>query len=452
MTLLGVAGILAAIVALALKRGYPTVLAMAMVAPVGYAVILGSNGIPLFYLFGAGAAVMVVVRALTAKRTPGQSAEPGRRILIAFVVYSAAVTLLSPAIFAGIEVLTPRGDAEYGYLDPGELGYTISNLAQLAYLILAAAVVLYLARTQNLNPHLLGIGLALITIVSSYRLLSSFTPLPWPEGFLDNAPSARFIDTTERGEARFRGVYSEPSGLATGSIVSVVYFLLRLPQVHGWKKIGVAALIAAAILNAAVSTSATSVIAGALVAVVMLAAWLIGFLFRRTRLHPVSAMVGLVGVVVLATMIPAILSVIRSTIESRVGGTSYDTRLGGNFMAFDVLLDTWFLGAGLGSHKPFAIWATLIAGTGLVGTILFASLVVTLVRRGVVYPELTPTIWALIAVLICKSVAGSSLWEPIIWVSLGVIANRVWGGRPPREPVAGVAERVTRRSVPADRP
>ena len=427
ITPIGVAFILTATLLLVWKKHYGYVLVAALFAPAGLALIAGSDGLPVFYLAAFGAALIYLIRRLYKGNKTALAAAPGRRPLIWFLIWSLLVTLISPLLFSGINILSPKGMQEYGYLDPDELNYTFSNIAQSAYLILGISVVMFMGSTRRLPSHILGLGLGIMTILSFGQIAFYNFGLTWPDAFFVNISGGIIDGITEDGDIRFRGVHTEPSALAIASLTSLAFFLTLYPQLSTFRQKSLAiVMVGITIVNLTFSASSTALLGAVSLAFIMILFGVWHFAFKNTRVKPLNFMLIASALVPIAFYLPLLLSTVRGEIENKVLGTSYATRTGGNLMSFDVLADTWFLGAGLGSHKPFALWATLIANTGLIGTLLFLLTVSIIARTAWKFVDIRPTVWALIAVLTAKMYAGSALSEPLIWISLGVIANRIW--------------------------
>ena len=63
----------------------------------------------------------------------------------------------------------------------------------------------------------------------------------------------------------------------------------------------------------------------------------------------------------------------------------------------------------MGANRASSFVAGLLSTTGLIGALLFAAAVVTLVRRSSSVREYRPVIWALVTSLVRKAVAGTDL-------------------------------------------
>jgi len=428
-TPLGLAFVAVAAIA-ALRRRYEVALFAAMIAPIGSALIVAGQGVLVFYLVCAGACLGLLLRSVEGGTAIPHN-EPGRRALVFFAFWACFISIAGPVIFSGTLVIPPMSVNELGYRRPQPVALGLSNFVQAAYVVLVVGCVLYLGGARKrLSPDLLGFGLALVVGASFYRLLNIHFGLPWPDGFFDTTPGARLIDSDESGNLRFRGVYSEPAGLAIGSVAAITFFGMRLMAAGSSRRERIisCALIAMAFANIASSTSTTAVIAGVLVGGLVLCVGLARML-RGAKLSIPMALILLAGVAVLVIVGPTLAGRGWAEVSGRVGDLSTSTRLGGNLRALHVFVDTFGLGVGLGGTQAFAIWATLLAGVGLLGTAAFALAVVQLVRAALPDPEMRPVVWALVAILAGRMISGSSLTDPLVWLSIGLLANSSWRPR-----------------------
>lgn len=448
MTTLGLIFILVAGAA-ALRFGraaLPWLLSAGIAFPVSAALVAGSNAVYPFFLTAFVVAIAVIAWFLSRQRgVPATTEEaPGRRALLLFTAWCCLITVFAPLAFAGIPVLDPRAGVDEQVFRPNPLQFTVSNLAQLLYVLLGVAVVIFLARAPKLSPAVPALGFGLGTGLSSLQLTAEAVGLPWPRHVFSNSPNVRYIDMTSEGELRFRGLFAEPSMLATFSITALVFFILLASHRAGRARAGYLALAGLSLLNLLLSEAGTAVVAGAAIALVVVGRGLYRFLAGRSRWQPGLVGVGLAGFVVAVWFAPQIFASAVDLLSSKLGsGGSYEVRSAANLFSLQVLADTWGLGAGLGSNRPSSFATMLISCVGVVGTALFLAAVVPLVRSAARRPEWRPTAWALVAFFITKSVAGANMSEPLMWLCLGVCAHAAWAG------ASGLRAVANERGAPA---
>ena len=151
----------------------------------------------------------------------------------------------------------------------------------------------------------------------------------------------------------------------------------------------------------------------------------IGFLSRRTAVSAIVGVVTCVMVVVALWLLPIIADFVQSTVDQKVASSSFDERGFANDLAYRVFFETHGFGVGLGASRASSFLPGLLSTTGLLGALLFAAAVVILIVRGAPVREYRPVIWALVAVLVLKVVAGPDLSDSsgVLWMSLGLLSR-----------------------------
>ena len=433
MTPLGFVVVLVAVAVLASRRGYPQLLAAAAGLPIGVVATVAGQSAKTFFVLGAGACAWLVFRWIIARedvRPTIQEHRPGAIALVLFLCWSIFVTILAPTIFEGMPVLVARGGIDEQFLDPGTLTYTVSNVAQVSYLIVSVGVVFFLARSPGTSPGLLGITLTVITVISFWRLLSLNAGLPFPEGFFDNSTTVRIIEQTPDGEPRFRGIFSEPSGLGAASLTTLVFFALRIPRLTGWQRLGALVVLIMAAANAASSTAGTFVAAGLILIAIAFLVWVGRFLLNKTRVDPIFAGAVILLIAIGLLFVPLLVAFVESVISVKISSSSFYSRTGADQFSYLLTLNTWGFGVGLGSNRPSSFLAALFSCTGVLGVALFTLAVGKLMTAASANSEYHATIWALVSVLVCKVVANPDISDnpAFLWISCGVLAHAAWRG------------------------
>lgn len=439
ITLFGICFIAFAVIMILTKRDSAAywVLAAGGAFPATVIAARGSNGVSPFYFVALFIAAASFTAFTTGKKRPPTTAAPGRKALLWFVGYALLITAVAPGIFGGTPVLSARGGVDTELQAPSELGYTVSNLAQATYLVLAVCIVFYFARSPRIPPHLPAIMFGLGTVFSTGRLVAGSA---WPTSFFSNAPSIRYIDRTETGEVRERGIFGEPSALAGFSISSIVFFVALGMSLRGWKRAASLGLAGVALVNLVASATGTALVGGTLVAVVLLSFGVFRFLFCGAKLHPVILVLGTGGIVGLAILEPKITALFQGFLSDKTGSDSWFYRFESIRFSFGVMQDTWLLGAGLGSNRPTSFIPLLISCVGIPGTVLFVAAAFPLVRAAFKSIQYRPIAWVLIAFFSVKLLIGGSLDDEIMWLCLAICAHVAWrqaGAGPERVEAGG---------------
>ncbi len=405
------------------RRGYGTALALGGATAAGAAVVVGATAVPTFYAVSLGAVVGLVLSmvAHAFRRAAPVASSPGVGLLVAFFAWSTLVTLTAPVVFEGTTVLAPG-------TGPRALAggfFTSSNVAQVLYLFLGVGVVAFLSRSSKAGPGLIGLAAGTTTILSFWRYLHQYAGLPFPEDFFDNSPAFAYIETAPQGVQRFRGILSEPAGLAVSCLVTVAYMVPRSVRVTGWRRAGALAVAGVAVFLGSVSTSATFVVAGGIVSALALATFGVSFVSRHVRLSGVVSVLACGVVIGLVWVLPLLATFVETTINQKVSSSSYNDRSFSDSTSYELLLTTFGFGVGLGSNRASSFLPGLLSTTGIVGTLLFTAAVVTLVSRGGKVQAYRPVVWALVTLLVVKLVSGPDLSDSsgILWISLGLLSR-----------------------------
>ena len=356
------------------SHGYGRALALSGSTAAGAALVLGSTVVPTFYAAGIGAAGALAMATLPdgiGAPRPHRPFPPCVSLLVLFCAWSIAVTLLAPQLLAGARVLPASGGI--AYLIPGLL--TSSNQAQIIYLILSVCVVIFLARSPKAGPELIGLSVGLCTLLSLWRYLYTTVHGPFPDGVFDNSPSFNYIETAAGGVQRFRGIFSEPSGLAIASLVTIGYMLPRAAQVRGLRRIGALLIAGTAGFLGTVSTSTTFLVAGGIVAVIAALSFGVGFILRRTAVSEFASLLTCALIIVALFVLPIVFTFVQAAVDEKVSSSSFGDRSNSDATAYSIFLDTFGFGTGVGSTRASSFLPGLLSTTGLVGTLIFAAAV-----------------------------------------------------------------------------
>lgn len=423
MTPYGVLVVVALLLALARWRTrIPWLLALCLGAPASAVVVVGGQSVAAFQVVLLAATPLALWTWFRGKQEP--FSWPGAGLLVVFVAWCTFITVAGPVFFDGTDVLLPDGGIDEQVADPTPLEFGVSNLAQVVYLGLSALLICLFAGYRRLSPHLLAPGLGVAMLLSLWRLGSEQGPLPFPTTFFDNSVGIDYIDGAPGGGYRLRGVFPEPSTLALYSIGTLAYVLAMVPRTRGWTRIGYLALAAAAGTNLFWARSGTALVAGGTVLALALVVALVRAVRHGIAVMPVAFATCVAAAVALAAS-GRLLAYAGDLVGEKVVSSSYSNRTGADVFSLGLFLDSGGLGLGLGSNRPSSLWPMLLSCTGLVGTLLYAALILTLVVRTARLGPWRPVVWALVAVTVTKSVAGSTLSDPLMMLSLGLCAHAV---------------------------
>lgn len=430
---------------------YERALAVGAITPAGAAVVVGTEALPTFYATAMGGAALLAYRWVARRGRPGDpplGRIPGVGLLIALFAWSVLVVLLAPFVVTGAPTVT---DPTW-ILVPGKLG--LSNVAQLLYLALSTVVVVVVARSATTTTSLLAIPLATGVLLCLWRYLSLHAGVPFPEGAFANSPAFRYIEQAPGGVPRFRGIHSEPSALAATSLVAVAYFTSLAGKVEGKARLGSLAMVAGAVFLGIVSTSTTFLVAGAVVGACAAGALAVRALTLRTRISTAAVVMALAAVAAAIFVVPELLDAFTAEVDEKLGSDSFDDRSDADARSFEVYVDSWGLGMGLGSVRGSSIVFTLLGAVGTVGAILFVAAFATTILAAWRLPACAPVIWAVLAGLTVKVISSPDLSDTsgVLWLGLGILARAVVASRRGETmPVIGARRRTARAADPSAR-
>lgn len=413
------------------KKGFARAVAIGGITPAGAALVAGTVAVPTFYFVALGALVALASSSGTDEPVELAGKVPtGIPGLTVFFGWCTFITVMAPFLFDGLRTHVPS--IPVNVLTAGSL--TSSNIAQVAYLFLGIAVVLLLARTRGAGPPLLGLTLGGTTLLCLWAYLGTLG-VPFPKGWFDNSPTFKYIQTEVGGAERFRGIFSEPAGLALSCVATSAYMGARSLRTAGATRVGCIAVALVAIYLGVVSTSATFLVGGLAVLAVGITAYGLGFLARKFSLNASVIMLSPILVLLAVVALPILGSFVQAAIDAKVSSSSFDDRGSLDDYSYAAFRESMGLGVGLGSNRGSSFFASLLAATGLFGVVLLALSITSLVRNAWSVVRYRPVIWTLVAVLSVKVVSGPDLSDTsgILWICLGLLANAAMFGREANE-------------------
>jgi hypothetical protein len=353
-------------------------------------------------------------------RAARRTLPPAVSLLLCFWIWSVLVTLVAPVFFDGMTVLVPPRSVRLT-----ATFFTHSNTAQVIYLALGVSVVTFLARSARSRPELIGLLAGLTTLLSLWRYLYQLIGLPFPEGVMDNSPAFAYIETAPDNVERFRGIASEPAGLAGSCLVTIAYMLPRSLQVRGWRRAGALSVATVATYLGVISTSTTFVVAGVAIALVAGLAAAVGFLLRRAHISAIASVVVCALVVAAIWILPIVADFVETSVNEKVSSSSFTERSSANSLSMGVFIDTYGFGVGLGSNRASSFVPSLLSTTGILGGLLFVAAVATLIRQSAPVREYRPVVWGLVGLLVVKVLSGPDLSDTsgVLWISLGLLSH-----------------------------
>jgi hypothetical protein len=172
------------------------------------------------------------------------------------------------------------------------------------------------------------------------------------------------------------------------------------------------------------------------------------------KINPTHLAIVLVSVALAAVLLVRYSTVVGSVIDefilAKKQGESFSHRAGADSMAFDVLIDSYGLGLGLGSHKANNLPMTILSNTGVAGLLAFVGFIVNCYRYGaqrrrrepMAWRAISPLQWFVTGLVIQHGFMNPNLNSLVFWVAIGLlIGGGSCSGEARSEGAAAVAAR-----------
>jgi hypothetical protein len=323
-------------------------------------------------------------------------------LLLSYIVVAVAGAMGLPQQFAGLPVnllIEKQGIHALSPLQP-----SLSNVVQAVNLCVHFVVLLFMVqaaqRDEGLNGLAAGaaVALGLVLVVGFYQQWASLKMLPGWLPFLANNPgyeqgyvAGQFIwfrIGLPFSEPSYASVYLAATSLGCWAVA----FFGR----GWWWAVAAALLSTAGLLN---TLGATGLAAAGGAMAILVFALVVHALRPSTGLNMRWRPALLCMLVLLASTWgwralenspykPQLGGLVESVIVSRVQLQDGVRELS-NKRALEIVKETYGLGVGLGSNRASSFFASLVSNTGVLGTLLFCSILLTLLWRYFKAPKLT---------------------------------------------------------------
>lgn len=380
--------------------------------------IVAGQGISPFYVAAIAASALgfgAVIRSLLTHRgrfLPFRGAET--ILLAAFAVWATFITLLGPRIFAGTGVISPRLGVDDQLAAQTPLEFTISNVAQLAYMLLGVGVVIYVLSLRRLSPRVLEVGIWVGLLFTAANATFLTIGLSFPRELFDTIPTIYY-----QSGGRLRGPFAEPSVLGAFLVAAAAYLVHRALRAEGWKRLIPIIGVVLAGWEFYLSTSGTVFVAGAVVSAMGVAWFVVRWIRSGLRGMEYVTLLGLTILTVTLSQWGRVYGFLDALVGNKLVSDSLQNRSAADEIAYQITLETLGVGVGLGSNRPSGFIAMLLSCVGLIGTALFLATVARAAFRTLgIAPEYAGSAWALIGVVTALTIAKADLGTPMLWMAL----------------------------------
>jgi hypothetical protein len=295
--------------------------------------------------------------------------------LWAFTAIGVVGAFLLPRLFDGTVLAMPlRGSLDSGKAYP--VSPSSGNAIQSIYLLLNLAIFTLVSKFLSVGAvtpkeaiNGIKVGAALSCAAGAYQVVAYYTGSYWPvEFFNSNIGVGQFPDQVVFGIKRISATFWEPSVLSfhfIGSIAMMLFggagvaigILLLLVQIMSTSSVGYLSLILICLLAPYFST-----------------------LPQKSKIKLLSGVLVIIVGFVLADLLFTSGTVTQKLLIEKGESSSGVNRSLANHLAAQTLLDSSFVGVGVGSTRASSLLFTMLATTGLPGLLCFSGFFYTLIR------------------------------------------------------------------------
>jgi hypothetical protein len=400
-----------------------------------------SVGLSPYYLVAALVSFRVTMKWASGKIHfhRGEFAQIHLQLMAVFIGWCVVSAFLLPVLFEGTPVDSPRAGAEAVFYLAFPLKWSFSNAGQAGYMVFNFLVLLALAdyaakhSTRRLIDAFSYSGM-IVVAVGLYQMLAFRVGLPFPSSFFNSNAvwGQAFNQMMAGGWHRVSSTFVEPSE-AGGFLSCWLLFELVLAN---WgstnrRRHWLFALAGCLVLLATASSTGYATVA---LILAVLAARLAFEIVNRGQI-PIRIGLAAAGIVVVGAiflMRSGGSSLLDSVLLHKAGSSSATYRTATVWRAFDVLQDTYGLGAGLGSNRALSMLAYIGSNLGVFGLALFLFMIGHLYAKG--FNLLRGRPWRMnnrVAVIACAAagaanligmtLSGAEISNPRIWVLWGMM-------------------------------
>jgi hypothetical protein len=399
--------------------------------------VIGSFGIAP----GLSMAAFIVVRT-TAEICLGRVALPREMLpaltaLGAFILVSILSLWLAVLFFQG-HVLVLGGADGFRLAAASPYEFRRENVTQGCYLFLNAAFTLSIAlqacrRRSDELATIIDRAIALMIVVAAllcvWQWLNYKFGLWWPKEIVATDPTHPDAGGQQMLDGlRVNGPFSEPSACASffaGFLFYAWYRFLALRSSF-WMLLTLCCIVIIVL-----SKATTGVAVLGLFVLLMAAGFAVTLLAGAAPRMRITwrglAVTGLLFAAATAGLLYAvdnwdfISELFAKLVSEKTQGSSYVARSGANTMAVNILIETFGLGIGIGSHVASTVLLTLVSNTGILGALALAAFVALLFAPARGGTSFLPVHWFLVGIIAAFSFVGTTLNPTVIWLAFGLV-------------------------------
>ncbi len=312
------------------------------------------------------------------------SSSPGIWLLL-LTVYGVFSALFLPRLLEGVTetMIVLRSSAGHRIIDLTPLSFSSNNITQTVYAVGGLFCFAFTYAYLKCGGTARDVINAMLVLAVANLIFALLDVITYRTGtahlfdFIRTANYALLTGSEKAGFKRISGTFPEASAFAGYTIVLFAFTAsLWIDRVRTVATGGIAGLLLLALL---LSTSTTALVSLAMVMVFLLWRALPASYGRRATGRPATIALALFAVplcfmlvfVLMPEFAKAVQDFLDETLYSKLNSQSARERMQWNAVAFQVFLDTWGWGAGLGSARASSYALVLLSNVGLIGTVLF---------------------------------------------------------------------------------
>lgn len=338
---------------------------------------------------------------------------------IALAVYAIITALFYPTIFRGMFVI-PVSLSDGVRLSTlfstslVPLEHSSANISQTFYLIISVVYIMFFATIARKSPHKIH---KMLVIAGVTNIILSCLALALGPFFLDpllTGDNKVKLGASASGFARLVGSFPEASRYADFSAAMGAYFLGYYYQT-GKRWFLASGMIT--LIFCLLSVSSTGFVA---IAAFGLFTILKGTSGRKVN-KKIYASVGLVvtgALLFLAAKPDLVLGVLEAALFSKADSVSGYERGAWAYYGIKAFWDSYGLGVGAGSVRSNGLLLVLLSNIGLIGTLLFATILIRALRNYSTTPYQAALNYGIVAILAARMVSIDVLTCGVLFCAL----------------------------------
>ena len=393
-------------------------LVIASIFQAASAINIGERGIQPYYVVAA----FILARALVNRSLGVRSMAPMPQAawLWLFASIAVASAFVLPVIFAGIPVYDPKVGIDEGIFTQPPLAFGLNNVAQAGFLACQVAVA-YANLTidfSSLKARRAYIwAFYLVVLIIAAQAICQLTGIPFPHSLILNNPGyALWGPEGEVSGTRNPGTFSEPSFAGGFLTMYCVGFMAEYLAGKGGGLRVIVSLVAIGL----VASGGSLLTIGILVLALLIRyfpfrfPWYIN-IQRFKRLIWMALLLGTPIALALLTLSGYREALIINTI-AKSDSSSFINRTASDLFALQLLIQTHWLGAGLGSSRASSLLTTLLSNVGVAGVLAFA---VFCFKMFATLPDEYEWLrWAGLGLLVNMCINIPDVTMPMLWVPI----------------------------------